>query len=173
MNQVAELTPRNPHMAWGPVSWGVHILDPQTEEIDLEDIGRALAGILRWCGRGPTTVLQHSLELARRVESPEETLHALLHDAAEAFLGDIPRPFKNEVPGYDRTEVGILAAIYRSLDCPWPSAEAVAQVRFFDDQLADEERQQRYSASTGAAFGNSGAVWAKSVRMLAEDMRRG
>lgn len=79
----------------------VNPLDPAPEDIDPEDIAGALANICRFGGhcRPFYSVAQHSVIvcdlLAERGATPEELLAALLHDAAEAYLGDLPHPIKH------------------------------------------------------------------------------
>ncbi len=77
-------------------------LDPRPEEIRIEDIAHALAMQCRFNGhcRAYYSVAQHSVLVAELVESvePGSALEALLHDASEAYLSDLPRPLKVE-PG--------------------------------------------------------------------------
>lgn len=76
-------------------------LDPRVREVRIEDIAHALAGTCRWGGRCDPwySVAQHSLHVMAIVERtrPDLALHALLHDAAEAYLGDIPTPLKESM----------------------------------------------------------------------------
>ncbi len=89
-----------------------HFLDPQPEEIDIVDIARALSLTCRFAGQCKDfySVAQHSIMVAKIV--PEEyKLHALLHDASEAYLPDIPRPIKAELRQFKKMEMTILLAI--------------------------------------------------------------
>lgn len=78
----------------------VNIKDPQPETLLLEDIAHKLAQVNRWGGsaRYPYSVAQHAVFVSRRVEqlggTPRQQLLALHHDSAEAWLGDLPRPWK-------------------------------------------------------------------------------
>lgn len=76
-------------------------LDPRPEEIHVEDIARALSRICRFGGhsRAFYSVAQHSVHVSELCE-PEHALWGLLHDAAEAYIGDMVRPLKrNSVMG--------------------------------------------------------------------------
>lgn len=66
-------------------------------EYNIEDIAHALSMICRYGGhcRYHYSVAQHSLAIASVLTDPLEKVYALLHDASEAYLGDIPRPLKH------------------------------------------------------------------------------
>lgn len=99
-------------------------LDASPEDIDPDDIAGALANICRFGGhsRAFYSVAQHSVIvcdlLAERGGSPDELMAALLHDAAEAYLGDLPHPIKH------RSELG---AAFREAE---HRLEAVIAARF-------------------------------------------
>ena len=84
----------------------VDICDPKPESISIEDIARGLSMQCRFNGQVSQfySVAQHSIMVARLVEKqldrqklyPGRSIRraALLHDAAEAYLGDIITPVK-------------------------------------------------------------------------------
>ncbi|WAC45608.1 phosphohydrolase [Pseudomonas sp. SL4(2022)] len=73
---------------------------PQAEQINMLDIAHALSMLCRFNGHcyRHYSVAQHSLLVADIVQSqghgPEIQLQALLHDAPEAYVGDVTRPLK-------------------------------------------------------------------------------
>lgn len=83
----------------------VELPDPDPEEITVEDIARGLSRECRFSGQCQDfySVAQHSV-LASRIVKPEFALEALLHDATEAYLRDLPQPLKRLVPEYARIE---------------------------------------------------------------------
>lgn len=71
-------------------------LNPDPSLIRIEDIAHALSMQCRFSGhtRRHLSVAEHSMRVARLC--PEECrLEGLLHDAAEAYLVDLPRPVKH------------------------------------------------------------------------------
>lgn len=91
--------PRSPH--WFTTYSGTRFypLDPKPEEISPIDIAHHLSNVCRFGGACVEhfSVAQHSVNVAFCVRdiAPEHALYALLHDAAEAYLGDMVRPLKH------------------------------------------------------------------------------
>jgi hypothetical protein len=73
-------------------------LDPRAEEVELEDIAHALSNQCRYSGHTRTfySVAEHSVRVMRLC-GPDRIIMAaaLMHDAAEAYLVDLPRPLKH------------------------------------------------------------------------------
>lgn len=71
-------------------------VNPDYTKMRIEDIAHALARQTRFSGhvRGTWTVANHSLLVSWLVPG-EHALTALLHDAAEAYLIDLPSPVKS------------------------------------------------------------------------------
>ncbi len=69
-------------------------LDPQPEDVCFDDIIMSLSQNCRFNGHcnGFYSIAQHSLNVSRLVETNKYT--ALLHDAPEAYYGDLSTPFK-------------------------------------------------------------------------------
>lgn len=73
----------------------VNLRDPDPATINIVDIAHALSQINRFGGhtRRFYSVAQHCI-LASQLAPLEYRLHVLLHDAAEAYLGDMVQPLK-------------------------------------------------------------------------------
>jgi hypothetical protein len=78
---------------------------PAVEMITLRDIAHALSRIGRFCGAGNhiATVAQHCVHVSLLCPSAAARW-ALLHDAAEAYLGDVSSPLKSLLHAYQRLE---------------------------------------------------------------------
>ena len=79
------------------------LANPRVEDVIAYDVARGLLGLGRFNGQAVIngvqwTVLHHSLAVARLVAyrggPPGAILHALVHDAHEAYVGDVVSPLK-------------------------------------------------------------------------------
>lgn len=96
----------------------IDLAAPMSEQNDftLEDIADGLAKQCRFNGQIGRfySVAEHSILVSRIV--PESlALPALMHDAAEAYLGDIVSPLKSLINGYDEIEHKLMVSISRAL----------------------------------------------------------
>lgn len=125
----------------------VNLVDPDPSTIDLADITYALSNISRFTGHAspPYTVAAHSLivlQLVRQcltLPDPVVEMWALMHDAAEAYIGDISSPLKELLlihsdDGWSASrslktqEERILRVIQKGLNLPpLPLPKAVSQ----------------------------------------------
>lgn len=86
-----------PHQTWIETASGVkfELSDPDPDSVALCDITQALGKLCRYTGHTSHfySVAEHSIHVASLVP-PELRLAALLHDSAEAYIGDISTPLK-------------------------------------------------------------------------------
>lgn len=119
--------------------------DPNPDEIFLDDIIRALICEPRYAGHSSEfySVAEHSLhclDLARRDGLSEDLQRlALMHDAHEAYVKDIPSPLKSLLPDYQRIEAKVWAAVAFRFGLP----EQVPDIIHHIDRvaLATEKRE--------------------------------
>lgn len=125
---------------------------PATSDFSIEDIAHGLAHLCRYAGQCSDfySVAEHSLLVYNMV--PEQGLSALLHDAAEAFLGDITRPLKQMLPDYRRIEQEVQSAILERFGLPLVSDPSIKQA---DLRVLAAEQQQIMPSGTDA--------WAQSA----------
>lgn len=104
----------------------VNVFDPKPEMFVIEDIAHALSMQPRFGGHLPHfySVAQHSALTAAFVEE-EYKLSALMHDASEAYLLDIPRPIKQRLSNYKDIEHGLMQVLSVVFGFQYPLPEAV------------------------------------------------
>jgi 5'-deoxynucleotidase YfbR-like HD superfamily hydrolase len=96
------------------------LLRPGLEDIDIEDIAHAASMLCRFNGhiRVFYSVAQHSVHVSQHLDHlhPKGGLQGLLHDAAEAYVGDMVRPLKRGMPVFQRIEDGIWLKVCEKYD---------------------------------------------------------
>lgn len=141
----------------------INPLNPNPAEIAIEDIARSLSMQCRFNGhcRRFYSVAEHSVNTAIVAEhlAPETRLvavFALLHDASEAYLCDIPRPLKSEFPNYLNWEKALSDIIYAKFADSTPSVSDSELVRRADDiMLVTEAAELAYSSGLDWNLGES------------------
>jgi hypothetical protein len=96
--------------------------------VEILDIAVPLSRAPRFAGhsRFEYSVAAHSIHVSLLV--PEHLrLQALFHDASEAYLADIPSPFKALMPDYKVIEEGIMQAIAKRFKFDFPIDPIVKQ----------------------------------------------
>ncbi len=116
-------------------------LDPDPNLIDMVDISHALSLLCRANGHFKTfySVGQHSIncmmEAAARGYSKKVQFACLLHDASEAYLSDVTRPVKQQMPIYKAIEKPLQEAIWTKYLGEALTEEENAQVFEIDDTI--------------------------------------
>ncbi|HZZ43865.1 MAG TPA: hypothetical protein VFE58_13090 [Tepidisphaeraceae bacterium] len=96
-------------------------LSPRPADIDIRDIAHSLSLQCRFNGHCSAfySVADHSLRVAA-ILPPQLQLAGLLHDAAEAYLSDLPRPVKQQLPDFCSAEDRLLEIIFTHFHLSWP-----------------------------------------------------
>ena len=128
-------------------------LHPDVALIDICDIAHALSMLCRANGHFKSfySVGQHSIncmqEAKARGYSELVQLACLLHDASEAYLSDVTRPVKAELPRYVEIEKPLQDCIWGKFLSRPLSPDEYAQVFEIDDAILAHEFIQLMGAS--------------------------
>lgn len=128
--------------AWIQVASGrkFDILNPTLDMIEVDDIATALAKTCRYGGHtvGYYSVAEHSVVLSRQAPNKIVARHLLMHDAAEAYIGDIVYPLKavlRPIIAPIEEKIEALIAERFGLSYPWPT-----YVKEYDHDILYDER---------------------------------
>ena len=118
---------------WSPTYTGLKFnpLKPDQKKIRIEDIAHQLSLTCRFGGSvgRMLSVAQHSvlvsMYLEREGHGMDTALWGLLHDAAEAYVGDLVVGVKSLFPDFKIMEDNILQAIISKYGLPWPMPKIV------------------------------------------------
>ena len=133
----------------------IDVSNPNPEDIVIEDIAWALSRMPRFSGHSipyvPYSVAQHCIQVAEDLKEygPDVQLYGLLHDAAEAYINDLPSPVKH-IPEIHavikKLEDSLMTVIYNALKITPPTEEQEALVKIADKtQQAVEAYNFMYS----------------------------
>ena len=128
------------------------LLNPKPEMVCIEDIAHSLAYQCRYTGhtRQFYSVAQHCVLMAENEDLPGDQMAKLLHDAAETYIGDIAKPWKNLL------FVGNFGA---------PHLPAVSVPKF------EQKIQDVIGKALGVDLNPSAEVKESDVRMMATEVR--
>jgi len=120
----------------GRMFWPV---DPRADEVHIHDIAHALANACRFGGHCKRfySVAEHSV-LCSYLVPQEMALTALMHDATEAYVCDIPRPLKPFLEGYAAIEQRVWEAIADRYSLPY---QLPAEVKEADNAMLLAEQR--------------------------------
>lgn len=119
------------------------LTNPQPDQITLTDIANALSKLCRYGGQIENfySVAEHSVLCAMQARQDGYSIDvqraALMHDAAEAYCGDIIRTLKRMLGDYEPIESRILHAIGSKYKIPFSAAWG--QVKEIDNAMLAAE----------------------------------
>lgn len=118
----------------------VYILNPEPEQINIVDIAHSLSMMARFNGHSTKfySVSEHSVYVSWLQEDAFK-LHGLLHDAAEAYLADIPSPVKPLINNYKELEDNMTHVIFEKFGLEY---EPNPDIKSADRQILRVEADQ-------------------------------
>lgn len=125
-------------------------LDPRPEEILIEDVAHALSMVCRFGGHTRIfySVAQHSVLVSSKL--PDELKFVgLMHDATEAYLGDMIRPLKLEMPEYREVE----NKLWKIMAEKWGLPEKIPDLVKYHDNCALMTERRDLIAATDYLWG--------------------
>jgi hypothetical protein len=152
------------------------LVDPlamREEDLSIEDIAHALSMTCRFGGhtRKFYSVAEHSVRVARmlgrlyRPSARELARWGLMHDASEAYLGDVVTPVKRLYPDYYEAEERLMRVVAAKWRLPWPMP---AEVHEHDRRALATEQRDLVDGSVV-----DGVPWAERIKpWTAEDAKR-
>ncbi len=118
-------------------------ISPRADEVFIDDISHALSMLCRFGGHCTRfySVAEHSVLLSRAAtgQTAQVRLWALMHDASEAYIVDVPRPLKPFLTGYRASEDAIMAVVCERFGM---DPEMPAIVKQLDTAILTDEMQQ-------------------------------
>lgn len=114
-------------------------LDPRSEDVDIIDIAHALSHACRYAGHCKQfySVAEHCVLMAQKAKAHK--MWALLHDASEAYICDIPSPIKPFLSNYKEIEYGIMNAVCIKFNI---EKEMPPEVKELDSRILQDEAIQ-------------------------------
>ena len=114
--------------------------DPNPDDVRIADIAHSLSMQCRYNGHVKEfySVAEHCVLMSRAVPA-EFALEALLHDATEAYVGDMVRPLKIQMPEFQEAERKVATAIGEKFGVR-PSSDMSPEVKDADNRILLDEK---------------------------------
>lgn len=137
----------------------IDLLNPQIDQFTFSDIAGGLSNLCRYGGQCEPfySVAEHSVhcaEVAQNDKLPLRVIQAVfMHDAAEAFCGDVIRSIKKIIKGYDEIEYSLVRLISEKFDVnPFSHHDAIKEI---DNAMLFCEKRQLFSQDDVEWIGES------------------
>lgn len=117
-----------------------NLAKPDPARIHIEDIAHALSHLCRFNGHVSRhySVAQHCYHVST-IAAKEHAAVALMHDATEAYYGDVTRPLKQLLPEYKHLEADCWRVIAKRFSLP---IQMPREISTYDMILLATERAQ-------------------------------
>ncbi len=136
-----------PFEVWTITGRKIDLMDVKPNDISIVDIAWGLSMQNRFNGQilKPYSVAHHSILVANLLDQ-EYKAEALMHDAAEAYIGDLIKPIKNHCPRYIRVEKKILKTIFKKYKIN-DTGEISEKVMWADAVMLNREKSYFYDGN--------------------------
>jgi hypothetical protein len=126
------------------------LADPKPDQFTMQDIASGLSKICRFGGQLDQwySVAEHSIHCSNHGRSFEIKKALLLHDASEAFIGDVVKPLKIMLPAYQEIEERLMAVILEKYGVDTSDETAMA-VDMVDKTMLFAEKRYFFRGRAG------------------------
>ena len=107
----------------------INISNPKPTDIDILDIAHSLSRMPRFAGHTEhfISVAEHSVMCFKQANEVDK-FQALMHDASEAYLVDVPSPVKAMIPNYYELESRLMCVISEAFGFDWPMKDSIKKI---------------------------------------------
>ncbi len=144
------------------------LASPRSEDVVVDDIAGALSKICRFGGQSPRfySVAEHCCHCHDAAIAdglgPDVARIALLHDAAEAYVGDVVKPLKIMLAEFGVIESSVESAINEAFGLVW-TVDVAREVKRIDHELLIAERL--------SIFGDDGVEWSGQASVKRREVK--
>lgn len=121
------------------------LIEPDPDSIDIFDISHSLSNKCRFGGHTNRfySVAEHSILLSELIITDNIYLKliALLHDAEEAYTGDVTQPLKALLDGFSLIAGNIRRRIFKKFDIAYPGDDEKQLIKDIEYRLILTERK--------------------------------
>lgn len=120
---------------------------PDEHKFILRDIGHQLSQVNRYGGscKFPYSVAQHSVIMADHMWDQTQNavlaMDCLFHDASEAYIHDIKKPLKVDLPGYNKIEDNVDRALRQQMAPLGVPSGILRETKVYDKRIIHDERE--------------------------------
>lgn len=112
----------------------VNVFQPKASTLSIIDIAHSLSMQTRFGGHCKVfySLAEHSMDVANRLKkkgySDITVFGGLMHDSSEAYLVDVPKPIKLELPDYNKLEESLTIKLSKKFDFVYPFPAVIKEM---------------------------------------------
>lgn len=128
--------------------------DFNSEDILVEDVGNSLSNQPRYCGHTNEfySIAEHSVILSLVVPDSLKK-YALMHDASEAYISDLPHPVKCKLSDYTDMEERIMDCVMEKFDLTYPDSGDYKYFKKMDRVIVVYEMRELFDLTDNELYG--------------------
>ena len=145
----------------------LYFLHPHPDQIDIHDIALGLSGMGRFYNQLHKwySVAEHSVRVSWILPEDDPMLQfmGLMHDGAEAYVGDVHSFLKRLIPQYQEIEYGVerVIALKYGMKFPYPAAVKMADLTLLATEKRDLKHYSDWKSSPYPPLKNKIVPWGR------------